>query len=49
MNWPALVGALREIEFNRFMTVELYTCTQDPQGAALESYRFLAQLVHGHG
>ncbi|MCC6424293.1 MAG: sugar phosphate isomerase/epimerase [Phycisphaerales bacterium] len=43
MNWPVLINALRAIEYNRFMTVELYTCTQDPRAAAVESYRFLSQ------
>lgn len=45
MNWPVLMGALRKTGYERFLTVELYTCTQDPQAAALESFQFLWPMV----
>lgn len=45
MDWPALINALRAIEYNRYLTVELYTCTQDPRAAAMESHQFLSTMV----
>ena len=45
LDWTALIGALREIRYQRFLTVELYTHTADPQNAAEKSFRFLSQLV----
>lgn len=41
MDWPALRQALNEIRYDRFLTVELYTHTDDPQTAAERSYQFL--------
>ncbi len=40
-DWPALRDALRQITYDRFLTVELYTHTEHPQDAADKSYRFL--------
>ncbi len=41
MDWPGLFGALRETNYDRFATVELYTCTADPDEAAQKSFEFL--------
>ena len=43
LDWAALKQALTAIRYDRFMTVELYTHTADPQHAAEASYRFLHQ------
>ena len=43
--WGEVIGALREIDYRRFLTVELYTHTQDPQAAADKSFKFLHQLL----
>ncbi|HLL89015.1 MAG TPA: sugar phosphate isomerase/epimerase family protein, partial [Tepidisphaeraceae bacterium] len=40
--WPQLKRALEAIRYDRYLTVELYTMTADPQAAADESYRFLS-------
>jgi sugar phosphate isomerase/epimerase len=45
LDWKSLIAALREIRYERFLTVELYTHTQDPQGAAEQSHKFLRSLV----
>jgi protein FrlC len=45
MPWADIITALREIHYQRFITVELYTHTQDPQRAAEKSFRFLQSLV----
>jgi fructoselysine 3-epimerase len=45
LDWSALIGALRQINYNRFLTVELYTHTQDPQTAAVRSFQFLSKLI----
>lgn len=42
-DWGVLRNALESIGYDRFMTVELYTHTQDPQSAAEKSFRFLRQ------
>lgn len=42
--WGEVIGALREINYQRFLTVELYTHTQDPQAAAEKSFLFLNRL-----
>ena len=42
-NWIALRSALLDINYDRFLTVELYTHTEDPQGAADKSYKFLSR------
>lgn len=44
MDWTALRDALREIGYERMVTVELYTQSDDPDGAARKSYRFLERL-----
>jgi len=44
LDWLALIHSLRAIGYDRFLTVELYTATDDPQRAAMESFRFLSQL-----
>ncbi|HZL36067.1 MAG TPA: sugar phosphate isomerase/epimerase family protein [Tepidisphaeraceae bacterium] len=41
LDWPALWSALQSIGYDRFVTVELYTHTQDPQSAADRSLLFL--------
>jgi protein FrlC len=45
MPWEAIVRALREINYQRFLTVELYTQTEDPQAAAQKSHDFLHRLI----
>jgi len=45
MPWEAIVRALREINYQRFLTVELYTHTQEPQVAAEKSHVFLSRLI----
>jgi sugar phosphate isomerase/epimerase len=45
LNWAALAGALRSIKYDRFLTVELYTHTADPHGAAEKSFAFLSKVV----
>jgi len=44
MPWPVIRQALQEIVYDRFLTVELYTHTADPQSAAEKSYAFLSRL-----
>jgi sugar phosphate isomerase/epimerase len=43
LDWAALKKALIAIDYQRFLTVELYTHTADPQGAAEKSFKFLSQ------
>jgi sugar phosphate isomerase/epimerase len=43
--WKDVVAALRAIQYGRFLTVELYTHTADPQLAAEKSFRFLDGLM----
>jgi protein FrlC len=43
MDWPGLGTALRKIGYDRFLTVELYTHTADPQTAAEKSFTFLSR------
>ncbi len=45
--WPIVTEALRSIAYDRFLTVELYTHTADPQSAAEKSFAFLDRLVRG--
>jgi fructoselysine 3-epimerase len=47
LDWHALKSALLSISYQRFLTVELYTHTADPQHAADASYRFLSHLFGG--
>ena len=44
IDWRAMKSALKGIEYNRFLTVELYTHTADPQLAARKSYAFLSTI-----
>ena len=44
LDWPALRQALEKIGYDRFLTVELYTHTDNPQEAAERSYGFLSRL-----
>jgi len=41
LDWAGLKGALQAIDYQRYLTVELYTHTADPHGAARKSYEFL--------
>ena len=45
LDWIGLKGALRAIGYDRYLTVELYTHTEDPQSAAEESFKFLERLM----
>jgi sugar phosphate isomerase/epimerase len=44
VDWAALRDALRDIRYDRFLTVELYTHTERPQEAAEKSYEFLSDF-----
>ena len=44
LDWPSLKRSLESINYDRFLTVELYTHTANPQEAAEKSYRFLSKL-----
>lgn len=44
MNWHALKKALLAIEYDRFLTVELYTCPDQPVQAAKKSIAFLSKI-----
>lgn len=46
-DWAELKRCLHSIQYERALTVELYTCTQDPHGAARQSYAFLSQVFNG--
>ncbi len=43
IDWTGLHDALLAIESRRYLTVELYTYTAEPQDAAEKSYRFLSR------
>ena len=43
-DWAALKDALATIGYDRFLTVELYTHTENPQEAAEKSHRFLSRV-----
>jgi sugar phosphate isomerase/epimerase len=43
-DWGTLKAALEATGYDRFMTVELYTHTADPQAAAEKSYQFLSRV-----
>jgi protein FrlC len=45
LDWQGLIKALRSIEYERYLTVELYTHTADPQDAAERSFVFLQQAL----
>lgn len=40
--WHELKAALERVKYDRYLTVELYTMTADPQAAADESFRYLS-------
>ena len=44
MDWGALHRALLQIGYDRFLTVELYTHTENPQEAAEKSFQFLSRI-----
>jgi fructoselysine 3-epimerase len=44
MDWPALRDSLKQIGYDRYLTVELYTHTEQPQEAADRSYQFLSRF-----
>jgi len=45
IDWQAMKQALARINYQRFLTVELYTHTASPQSAAEKSLEFLNQLL----
>jgi sugar phosphate isomerase/epimerase len=45
MPWPAIRQALKNIRYDRFLTVELYTHTAEPQTAAEKSFGWLSQFL----
>src|SRR5687768_6487821 len=47
LDWAALKRALMEIGYQRFLTVELYTHTEQPQLAAERSFAFLSRHFPG--
>jgi protein FrlC len=44
LDWATLKRSLGQIGYDRFLTVELYTHTADPQDAADKSYQFLSRM-----
>lgn len=44
LNWAELKQSLQKIGYQRFLTVELYTHTANPQEAAEKSFAFLSKL-----
>jgi fructoselysine 3-epimerase len=44
MDWIGIRDALRGIGYERFLTVELYTHTDEPQEAAVKSFEFLSHI-----
>ena len=44
LDWASLRSALDSVLYSRFVTVELYTHTADPQLAARRSFAFLAKM-----
>jgi protein FrlC len=44
LDWQGLKRALVDINYARFLTVELYTHWQNPQEAAEQSYQFLSRI-----
>jgi fructoselysine 3-epimerase len=49
IDWQGVKAALRAIDYRRFLTVELYTHTEDPQSAAAKSFGFLSGIFGGGG
>jgi hydroxypyruvate isomerase len=46
LDWPALRTALVETKYDRFLTVELYTHTADPQSAARKGHQWLTNFFN---
>jgi sugar phosphate isomerase/epimerase len=46
--WPDVRDALHAIDYSRFLTVELYTHTANPQEAAQASFRFLSDCFRAY-
>ncbi len=44
LDWLGLREALQSIDYDRYLTVELYTHTADPQSAAIKSFAFLSRV-----
>ena len=44
LDWNALKTSLQKIGYDRFLTVELYTHTENPQEAAEKSFSFLSRV-----
>lgn len=44
IDWQSVRDALRGIGYKRYLTVELYTHTDEPQVAAIKSFEFLARI-----
>ncbi|HEX4056107.1 MAG TPA: sugar phosphate isomerase/epimerase family protein [Tepidisphaeraceae bacterium] len=44
IDWQAVKSALQAINYDRYLTVELYTHTEDPQSAAEKSFAFLDNI-----
>jgi sugar phosphate isomerase/epimerase len=44
VDWAALKQSLQNIGYDRFLTVELYTHTENPQEAAERSFQFLSRF-----
>jgi sugar phosphate isomerase/epimerase len=49
LDWSALRAALEDVGYDRFLTVEVYTHTADPQLAAERSSAFLSRLFAPRG
>ena len=47
LDWPLLTRSLAAIDYDRCVTVELYTQTLSPKAAAIESYAFLSRYFAG--
>jgi len=45
MDWESIKSALRAADYQRYLTVELYTHTENPQEAAEKSFAFLRGLI----
>jgi protein FrlC len=48
ISWPDVRDALHAIDYSRFLTVELYTHTANPQEAAQASFRFLSDCFRAY-
>jgi len=45
INFPATLEAIRKTGYDGWLTVELYTCIEDPDGAAREAKEFLTRAA----